>query len=565
MDILSIDKQIIDNHNLLMEIYNSAFFSDNILNALKQSAFLLRYHINVEIIRVQVNFKEECIQKIYELYNSGINENEIDYNDIFIFSNKTKGVYLSFKAFKGLRTNQFSFQEINLLENYAKIISTFLIKDEFEKMFYKSKVTDSLTGIGNRNALIKYIAGINENKVADQYAGLFVNIRSMKMYNQKYSQAFGDLLLVQFANQAAAYIGDNGIIIRIGGDNFVIIILKDNLEDLLEKLSNFSVDLSGNCISPIKSIDLKFYTGVYRIQTKFISFDSFMMNITLASFACRNNEISPYIEYSYELSEKIVKTKETEELLANSLKSQKFFINLQPKVSLTDYRLTGAEALVRWNYNGKVIFPNDFISIAERSGIICEIDFWVYETVCSLLRKWINQGINPIPISCNFSRLHLNSPNFLNKLVDVAQKYHVPTEYIEIELTEMIYINNLVSVSEFINGLKAKGFRTSIDDFGSGYSSLNLLKNIRTDVIKLDKEFLNINNNSNEDKIIIESIVNMSKNLDMYVVSEGVETEEQVEFLKSINCDTAQGFYFSKPVSVQEFEQMLENKNSILK
>ncbi len=252
-------------------------------------------------------------------------------------------------------------------------------------------------------------------------------------------------------------------------------------------------------------------------------------------------------------------------MLENSLKNKDFFINLQPKVSLIDYRLTGAEALVRWNYNGKVIFPNDFISIAERSGIICEIDFWVYETVCALLRKWIDQGINAIPISCNFSRLHLNSPNFLDKLVEVAQKYYVPTEYIEIELTEMIYINNLVNVSEFINGLKAKGFRTSIDDFGSGYSSLNLLKNIRTDVIKLDKEFLNIHNNTNEDKIIIESIVNMSKNLDMYVVSEGVETEEQVEFLKSIKCDTAQGFYFSKPVSVQEFEQLLENKNSILK
>ncbi len=309
MDILSIDKQIINNHNLLMEIYNSAFYSDNILNALKQSAYLLRYHINVEIIRVQVNFKEECVEKIYELYNSGLNENEIDYNDIFIFSHKTKGVYLSFKAFKGLRTNQFSFQEIELIENYAKIICTFLIKDEFEKMFYKSKVTDSLTGIGNRNAMVKYLARINDNKVADQYAGLYINIRSMKMYNQKYSQAFGDLLLVQFANQAATYIGDNGIIIRIGGDNFIIIILKDNLEDLLDKLSCFSVDLSENYISPVKSIDLKFYTGVYRLQTKFISFDSFIMNITLAALACRNNDLLPYVEYSYELSEKIVKAK----------------------------------------------------------------------------------------------------------------------------------------------------------------------------------------------------------------------------------------------------------------
>ncbi len=241
--------------------------------------------------------------------------------------------------------------------------------------------------------------------------------------------------------------------------------------------------------------------------------------------------------------------------MEQALKNGEFLVYFQPKINLRTNKLVGAEALVRWKKNGVLIPPSDFIPIFEKNGFIVNVDFYVYEEVCKTLRKWLDQNMSTIPISINVSRVHLNDDDFVKQFETLVDSYGIPHKYLELELTETILLDNPIVAIEVIKQLKNKGFSISIDDFGSGYSSLNLLKDINTDILKLDKEFFSRGEMKREEKIIVSSIIGMAKQLDMKVVSEGVETNTQSEFLKSISCDMAQGFLFSKPVPIKEFEK----------
>lgn len=222
----------------------------------------------------------------------------------------------------------------------------------------------------------------------------------------------------------------------------------------------------------------------------------------------------------------------------------------------------------------------DFIHLAERNGFICEIDFYVYETICKTIREWLDEGIKPVTISINFSKLHLNNHNFVNEIIDITIKYAVPPKYLEIEFTETSYIDDFKNLFQVVNELRKFGIMISMDDFGTGFSSLNLLKDIPVDVLKLDKEFLNradnnilkdlhfdylkidkslLDNNGSieREKIIIKNVISMAKELNIIVVSEGVETEEQAIFLKEIGCDLAQGYLFDRPMPIEKFKEKM--------
>jgi EAL domain-containing protein (putative c-di-GMP-specific phosphodiesterase class I) len=180
------------------------------------------------------------------------------------------------------------------------------------------------------------------------------------------------------------------------------------------------------------------------------------------------------------------------------------------------------------------------------------------EQTCGYIKKWIADGLEIVPISVNFSKLHLLNPNFILNLCNVLDRYEVPHKYIEIELTETMFMtSDVVSISEIVLKLKENGFSVSIDDFGSGYSSLNLLKDIDADAIKLDKDFFNFRHPTHKERVIIESMTDMAKKINMRVICEGVETAEQADFLENIGCDLAQGFLYSKPVLAEDFEKKL--------
>lgn len=234
---------------------------------------------------------------------------------------------------------------------------------------------------------------------------------------------------------------------------------------------------------------------------------------------------------------------------------------LQPKVDIDNNTIGGAEALVRWHIPGRgMIFPSDFIPLFEKNEKIITLDLYIFEEVCIFLKDWISQNQKPFPISVNVSRVHFRDKNFLDKFYSIKQKYSIPDNLIELELTESILFDyqEIDIIQKTINQIHDYGFLCSLDDFGSGFSSLGLLKDFSVDGLKMDKIFFD-DITSKKSKCIISTLIELAKNLNIYVVAEGIETIEQLDFLKSIKCDMVQGYIYSKPLPVNEFIDWINN------
>lgn len=240
-----------------------------------------------------------------------------------------------------------------------------------------------------------------------------------------------------------------------------------------------------------------------------------------------------------------------------AIQNNEFVVYFQPKVNITDMKIAGAEALVRWNCEGRILPPVKFIPFCERTGLVVDIDFFVLEETCRRMRKWIDEGIEPVRISVNFSKFHFNEEGVAEKIFKVITQYRIPPELIEVEFTETAYLDKEELLENTVDRLKRYGIKSSIDDFGSGYSSLNLLQNMDFEVVKLDKSLLGKGVENEKAKKVISSIIHMAKELEMEVLAEGVETKEELKLLQSLNCDFVQGFLFDKPLPAEEFEKRL--------
>lgn len=247
------------------------------------------------------------------------------------------------------------------------------------------------------------------------------------------------------------------------------------------------------------------------------------------------------------------------QLLA-AIQNHEFVVYFQPKVSISDMKIAGAEALVRWNCNGTLLPPVKFIPFCERTGLVIDIDFFVLEETCKKMRQWMDDGIDLVRISVNFSKYHFNENGVAEKIYQVIAKYGIPTEYIEVEFTETAYLDKEELLEYTVDKLRSYGIKSSIDDFGSGYSSLNLLQNMDFEVVKLDKSLLGKTASSKKATKVISSIIHMAKELEMEVLAEGVETPEELKLLQDLKCDIVQGFLFDKPLPADEFEVRLREK-----
>ncbi len=234
----------------------------------------------------------------------------------------------------------------------------------------------------------------------------------------------------------------------------------------------------------------------------------------------------------------------------------------QTKIDIDTKKIVGAEALVRWNHRERgLLSPSEFVPIFEKNGFIMEIDFYVYESTCKYLKKIMDNNEKLIPISCNFSRRHLSNPTFVESLNEILNKYGIPAELIEIELTETMATENFDKFTEVVNKLKVSGYKISIDDFGSGYSSVQLLYDLPIDVLKLDKSFIQkMNENTMEDEIIT-SVIDICHKHDIKIICEGVETLEQEEYVRNHHCKLVQGYLYSKPIDESSFDKYRRNNS----
>lgn len=240
--------------------------------------------------------------------------------------------------------------------------------------------------------------------------------------------------------------------------------------------------------------------------------------------------------------------------LLKEINYDEFVIYLQPKFDTIKENVVGAEALIRKQINGEIVMPDRFIPYYEKTGLVTKLDMFVLKEVCKLQKKWREENLTLLPISVNESRHHLKNDNHINELKEIISAYNADAKLIELEMTESTVVEDIKMAKNAAESVKKLGFIVSMDDFGTGYSSFNILKDIEIDILKIDKSFFIDMEKNYRAKIIIETIIGMCKKLNICTVAEGIETKGQVDFLKKIGCDTIQGYYFSKPMKIHEFE-----------
>ena len=422
---------------------------------------------------------------------------------------------------------------------------------------------DMLTGIYNKTHFFEATRVLLKRHPEETYAFLRLDIEKFQLVNSFFGSSSGDGLLQYIAKEIRKFAGDTEQIAygRIEADIFGICMPYRGEEAMLELVRYMRMRLGQYQLA----FDVVPAIGIYVIRERDLSIDAMYDRANLAAKQCKGNYIENYAFYVDEMREDIVREQQIVNHMRHALDEEEFVLYLQPKYSLQDNRICGAEVLVRWaKPEGGMISPGEFIPIFERNGFITKLDYYVWEKTCKLLAGWIAEGKKPSPVSVNISRVSLYNPRLVEAICGLTDRYHIPRELLELELTESAYTTNPKAIKETMERLQKEGFSILMDDFGSGYSSLNVLKDIAVDVLKIDMKFLSDTDQEGRSQNILASVVRMAKWLNLPVIAEGVERREQVDFLHSVGCEYVQGFYFARPMPVSDYEKLVSEKKDEL-
>ena len=422
-----------------------------------------------------------------------------------------------------------------------------------EKLFRQANF-DELTGLYNRTYFFEKANRLLEKNPDVVYSFLRINVRSFKIINELYGSDAGDAVLQKIGDFLRNYIGKNGIYGRLYADQFAVCTPMKEKE--LQAMKE-------NCVSLLayegKKIRIPINVGVY-VDTQHC-FDA-VRALDYAQIALQNgkragNQNFCYYEDSY--LETMLRNQKIINEMENALREAQFRVYLQPQFNLNSGELVGAEALVRWFHPEEGMIPPDqFIPVFEANRFIYQLDAYMCEQVCRLLSLWIANG-KAVPISVNLSRIDLKNPELVPMLQNMLRKYGVPVKYLHLEITESAFVEDQNKSERVIDELRRWGFCVEMDDFGSGYSSLNMLKDISVDILKMDMRFFGNESHMDRGGKIIEAVVRMVHALGLPVIVEGVETEREANFLRSIGCSIVQGYLCGRPVPVEEFEKCLDD------
>ena len=392
---------------------------------------------------------------------------------------------------------------------------------------------------------------------------IYTDIKHFKYFNDTFGYERGDELLVRMSeiltSDSESLIGAS----RVVSDNIVLAGCNKGMsfDELYAYIYTKTAEMEGMLQKEFTCNRIRLAVGVYFITKDNCDIDpkTAVSNANLARKVAKEAGRKSVVVYREEMSERINRELEILASIDDAIKNGELMAYYQPKIDSETGEITGAEALVRWRKpDGSFVYPDQFIPSIEKSGQIVDVDYFVYNEVFAFIRRSIDEGKRIVPISMNVSRQHLKDLDIIDYVKDLMDKYKIPPEYLEFELTETVCMEDTNMVMEFIEEFHNMGILVSMDDFGSGYSSLNLLSELPVDVIKLDRCFLHSAVVQKKERYIISSIISMTKNLEMKSLCEGVETSQQSDFLKEIGCDSQQGYFFSKPVSVEVFEELLE-------
>lgn len=418
---------------------------------------------------------------------------------------------------------------------------------------------DELTGLYNMKGFSKYVElAANQDEAgvsAGKYAVICFDVIRFKAINDIFGVAKGNKLLQYIAQVIRETLKSGDFACRSISDHFVIFThtegneLEDMIEQMLEKIEGYELPFVINC-----------NVGIYITNGERLSVDAMIDRAILAQSVIKGSYMEKYSYYTEALRNDMLGEQEIIAMVETAIAQEQFVAFYQPQYNHSNGMLIGAEALVRWNHPEKgLISPGVFIPICEKNGFITRLDLYVFEQTCKFIRKCMDKGIPVVPISSNFSRNDIFQPNYVEKLEEIRKKYEVPAKYLRVEITESTVVGGIKQVNKIIEQLHECGYLVEMDDFGSGYSSLNVLKDISFDIIKLDMMFLREETESNRGGIIVSAVMRMAKWLGMPVIAEGVETVKQADFLRSIGCESIQGYLYSKPLPEDQYEEKLRN------
>ncbi len=440
------------------------------------------------------------------------------------------------------------------------LVILFIILKFRELHFRKLARTDFLTQIPNKLFFDKAAHKLMDKNPEHSYLLASIDARNFKLINESFGRIIGDQTICNMAKEIEKIFKGHGIYARFQSDNFLALI--EDTEEGRERINllkdiDIYIHNSTRYQVPIK-------IGVYPIPhyNPAISISQYIDKANIAK-SYNGGTNSNYLQYFTDKMNDTMNMQNSIEIeMVKSLENKEFIIYYQPKYELSTDNIIGAEALVRWQHKEKgIISPGMFIPLFEKNGFIVKLDFYVYESVFKMISHRVESGVKIVPISINVSRCHLGDDKFVEKLEKLVDKYKTPKKYIEIEITESIFSQEDNSAISLISELKAHGFTISMDDFGSGYSSLNLLRKVPIDILKIDKVFIDNSDNSKRSQVIVEEIISMASKIHLKTICEGVETKVQRDFLKDAGCDMVQGYFYSKPLPYNDFKELLDSSN----
>ena len=423
------------------------------------------------------------------------------------------------------------------------------------KQMQRMAAHDALTGLHNRERMFAQTRTMLDENPDKQFAFLRFDIDHFALFNTSFGEEEGNRLLIYLARclDELAQTVELCKYCRMNSDVFCACFtydgdsrhLKRYVDTMQDKLSAYKKDYL-----------LSLSVGVCLVTDAHLSIDDLYFRATVAAKKCKNQYETHLTFYDAAAGKELAAEIEIQNEMQTALDEEQFLVYLQPKFTVKTEKICGAEALVRWKHPEKgMISPGAFIPVFEKNGFISKLDYYVWEKTCAMLRKWTDDGRTVYPVSVNISRVSLYNPNLASVLSGLVKKYGITPSVLQLEITESAYMSDPELMEETIQSLHEAGFTILMDDFGSGYSSLNTLKRIYIDVLKVDMKFLPVENEVERGEIILSCVIKMANLLGMSVVTEGVETRQQRDFLEGAGCDSIQGFYYSRPIPQSEYEQ----------
>lgn len=441
----------------------------------------------------------------------------------------------------------------NTLKSYVQEIVT--ANDQILEIAYQ----DALTHLPNRRFFIERLNKLFSENATQPIALLFIDLDRFKFINDTLGHNVGDLILSAVAERMKSSLPKIDTLARLGGDEFILL-FRDFTCEL--QVSNIAEQVIAVFEQPFliesRSFHLTCSIGISLYPQDGHDLASVLRAADIAMYSAKHRNTNSFQYYTSEMRQKVLRRMELENILHQAIAKECFQVYYQPRVDINTGQIVGMEALIRLPYNGTYISPAEFIPIAEETGLILPIGKWVLQTACKQNKQWQSEGYPPLRVSVNLSPNQFNQKDLLHQIEEVLVETGLSSCWLELEITEGAFMNKAETTLKTFAAIKKLGVSISIDDFGTGYSSLGYLKRFEIDCLKIDKTFVDEIAHYDKDSSIANAIIRMGKSLNMTIVAEGVEKQEQLEFLQQHNCDQVQGYIFSQPLPPAEFEVLLQ-------